>query len=187
MTQRSAILIGLMSISISALSCGSSSPGSTTAAGVCGDLANYKSSTTTTLSFATDILPILQDSTQTGPGCANVSICHGTPPVNLYKSGGTATLGFMGAASAVKPMLLAKSINDPSMARVTPSNVGQSFLAYKISGEDALKCSNLSCTAGVTIGTITACGDPMPSQSLGMLSAANRTKILDWIAQGAND
>jgi hypothetical protein len=41
------------------------------------------------------------------------------------------------------------------------------------------------CTAGATVGTMTACGDPMPT--IGTLSAAERTTILDWIAGGAVD
>ena len=187
MTQRSAVLIGLLSISVSAMSCGSSGGGGG-GTGVCADLTNYKASTTTQLSFATDVLPILQDMTgTTGPSCAFVSICHGTPAVNLYKAGaGTAMLSFSGTAASVKSMLLANSINDPSMPRVAPGDVGGSFLAHKISGKDALTCSNLTC-GGNSMGTITACGDPMPSSSVGVLSDANRTKILDWIAQGAKD
>ena len=188
MTQRSAIVIALMSVSVSALSCGSSGGGGGSSSGVCSDLMNYKATTTTQLSFATDILPILQDmSGTTGPSCAFVSICHGTPAVNLYKPGaGTATLSFAGDAATVKAMLLAKSVNDPSMARVSPGDVGGSFLAHKISGKDALTCSTLTCT-GNTMNMMTACGDPMPSSGVGMLSDANRTKILDWIAQGAKD
>ena len=185
MTQRSALLIGLMSMSVSALSCGSSGGGGGST-GVCADLMNYTASTTTQLSFATDILPILQDATATGPGCANVSICHGTPARNLYNSGGNETLAFMGSAASVKQMLLAKSVNAPSMARVTAGSVGTSFLAYKISGQDALACSNLACTSGASVGAHTPCGDAMPV-TLGVLSSSDRAKILDWIAQGAKD
>ena len=36
-----------------------------------------------------------------------------------------------------------------------------------------------------SVGTMTSCGDPMPT--IGMLSASDRTKILDWIASGASD
>jgi hypothetical protein len=167
------------------VSCGSSGGGGGST-GVCADLTNYTASTATQLSFATDVLPILQDATATGPGCATASICHGTPPRNLYKSTGNETLAFTGSAATVKQMLLAKSVNDPSMSRVTPSSVGTSFLAYKISGQDALACSNLACTSGVSVGTHTPCGDAMPV-TVGVLSSSDRAKILDWIAQGAKD
>ena len=76
-------------------------------------------------------------------------------------------------------------LNAPGMKFVVPGNVGGSFLAYKISGADELACVSSMCVAGASIGKSMPCGDPMPVG--GILTAADRTKILDWIAQGAAD
>jgi hypothetical protein len=173
----------LLSIPVSALSCGSSSTGGG-GGPECTALTGYTASTQTQLSFASDILPILQD---TGPGasCATVSICHGTPPLPLNKMGAPVTLSFVDSAATVKAALLANSVNAPTMKRVVPGNVGESLLAYKISGQTALSCSNLACTSGASVGTNKPCGDAMPT--VGTLAASDRTKILDWIAQGAHD
>jgi hypothetical protein len=185
MIQRSVLLVGLLSISVAALSCGSSSTGGSP---VCSELTGYTSSTQTQYSFATDILPILQDQglgNPAGSSCASATICHGTPPIALNNAGAPQTLSFVGAAATVKAALLANSVNAPSTKRVVPSNVGQSLLAYKISGQDALSCGGLSCVSGASVGTKKPCGDAMPT--VGTLSASDRTKILDWIAQGAKD
>jgi hypothetical protein len=72
------------------------------------------------------------------------------------------------------------------MPRVTPGNVGQSFLAYKIWDKDrrGLACVASSCPTKPSASPTLPCGDQMPSA--GDLPAAARTKILDWIATGAN-
>jgi hypothetical protein len=194
MISRPAFLVGLLSISTSMLSCGSSSPGGGSdggggGGGVCGDLTSYTASSSTQYSFATDILPIIQDTHNDGTttGCATQLICHGTPPIMLNMSGPAQTLTFLDTPANVKAALLANSVNAPTMKRVVAGNVGQSFLAYKISAQAALSCSNLACVSGATVGTHKPCGDAMPTAGVGILSAADRTKILDWIAQGAKD
>ena len=72
------------------------------------------------------------------------------------------------------------------MARVVAGNVGQSFLAYKIWDKErkGLACVASMCS-GVSASMTLPCGDQMPS--VGSIDPANRTKILDWIAQGAHD
>jgi hypothetical protein len=79
------------------------------------------------------------------------------------------------------------SIHAPTMARVAAGSVQNSFLAYKISGMDGLSCANSKCVASAGIGT-PPCGDSMAPLPFYMpLADADRTKILDWIAQGAAD
>jgi hypothetical protein len=85
-----------------------------------------------------------------------------------------------------KAQLLMPSVNAPTMQRVTPGSVGQSFLAYKISDRNALACVNSMCVSGASVGNNKPCGDVMPSVG-NALTAEQRTKILDWIAQGASD
>jgi hypothetical protein len=146
------------------------------------ELATYAPTTLTPLSFMTDIYPLLSDTNQTN-GCGMTLICHGTPAMKI-DPGMTKTLSFVDPAATVKAALLMNAVHAPSMARVSPGNVGSSFMAYKISGKDGLACVNSMCSAGAGIGTA-PCGDPMPS--LGTIADADRTKILDWIAQGAAD
>jgi hypothetical protein len=45
---------------------------------------------------------------------------------------------------------------------------------------------NSSCVSGASVGTSKPCGDPMPTAGVGVLSPAQKTLILDWIAGGAN-
>jgi hypothetical protein len=181
-------IASLFAVPLCLLSCGGGSGTTPPPAPACAQLTGYAASSTTALSFATDVLPILQSSSSCGLG----SICHGDPPVGLDPAR-TRFLPFMGAPATVKAQLLGSSVNAPSMKLVVPKNVGSSFLAYKVSGTDALKCIESMCMAHATIGTnppsmtqVTACGDPMPRIG-GVLSAGDRTKILDWIAQGATD
>jgi hypothetical protein len=164
--------------------CGSSPSTSET---ICTDLSGYTASTTTPVSFANDVFPILSD-TNLMNGCGQTQICHGNPPSGLDNFTATAkTLQFVYATpdmTAARAALLMASVNAPSMQRVAPGNVGHSFLAYKISGREALACVNSMCVAGASIGNNMPCGDVMPSTG-SALPDASRTKILDWIAQGA--
>lgn len=184
----------LLGAALCTLSCGSgsSSPmdsGTTAEAGsTCNPLATYQASTTTKISFATDVAPILSGQGSCGLG----TVCHGMPPVYL-DAAKTKKLIFATDAATVKATLLGAAVNAPTMKLVVPGNVGASFLAHKINGLDSLKCIASFCVAGATTGTSapkaeqTACGDPMPASMLGTLSDSDKTKILDWIAQGAAD
>ncbi len=152
----------------------------------CSDLQSYTASTTMALSFATDIHPILSNTT-TQVGCSQTVICHGSPawPIDSAMTP-TKTFSLIDPPATVKTALLQQvSVNAPSMKFVVPSNVGSSFLAYKLSGADGLACVNAMCVSGASNSLTTPCGDPMPVG--GVLSAADRVKILDWIAQGAAD
>jgi hypothetical protein len=189
-------IASLFAVPLCVLSCGGGGSSAPPPSPGCDPLTNYTASSTMPLSFATDILPILSGPMSCGAG----GICHGDPPTPL-NAAGTKTLQFgpqMGTgnnvtAAMVKAELLGPSVNAPSMKLVVPKNVGASFLAHKISGLDALTCIQSMCMANATVGTnpgsatqMTPCGDPMPRLG-GMLSPAQKTKILDWIAQGAAD
>jgi hypothetical protein len=175
---------------------GSSSGTGGSATGICATLMNYAPTTSTAPSFATDIYPILSNTddgsaSAPAPGCGQTNLCHGSPPAALDIDG---TMGvfqsFVGSAASVKTNLLANSFDAPSMKRVDPGHVGTSFLAYKISGTDALACVSSSCPANRNAGNLQPCGDPMPNQNgngVAKLSDADRSKILDWIALGAHD
>jgi hypothetical protein len=165
-------------LSISSLSCAGDSGGGST----CGSLAGYTATTSTPLSFATDIHPILSNAAF-AVGCSQEIICHGTPPMALDMAK-TKTFSLIDPPATVKTALLQQApLNAPGMKFVVPSNVAASFLAYKISGASELGCVSSMCVAGASIGKSMPCGDPMPVG--GVLTAADRTRILDWIAQGA--
>jgi hypothetical protein len=172
-------LWSMAAVSLSLLGCGSSS---TPPAQICMDLEAYSPTTVTPYSFATDIYPIMSDSVSSY-GCSMTLICHGTPPQKIDPQM-TKTLSFVDPAATVKAALLMNAVHAPNMKRVAPGSVKDSFMAYKLSGKTALSCVNSMCSASAGIGTA-PCGDAMPS--LGVLPDADRTKILDWIAQGAAD
>ena len=116
-------------------------------------------------------------------------ICHGNPPAAINKAG-TPSLSFVDPAATVKTALLAASVGAPTMKRVDPGHVGTSFIAYKLYGLAALACVSSSCPAGTTVGNSKPCGDPMPNvngKGVAVLTDADRSKILDWIALGAHD
>jgi len=163
------------------MSCSKDSGGVT---GKCADLDAYTSTVTTAPSFATAVYPILSN-TVAAKGCGQGTICHGTPSVPL-DPGGTKMLSFVDAAATVKTALLTVvPVNAPGMKFVVPGDVGASFLANKISGADGLACANAMCVSGASTGTSKPCGDAMPT--LGMMTDAERTTMLDWIAMGAAD
>src|SRR5262249_43221879 len=98
----------------------------------CSALTNYTATVTTPPSFATDIYPIRANTSMSG-GCSFTTICHGVKPMKI-DSGGTQALQFLYSPedpAMAKAQLLMPSINAPSMQRVVPSDVGNSFLAYK--------------------------------------------------------
>jgi hypothetical protein len=187
MTTACTMIVSL--VAVSELGCGSKDGG-----GGCDTLTNYQSSTSTQLSLATDIMPILTDATNTY-GCGTAVACHGNPSTPLdtidLSDPNAKHLQFVfnpPDPAMVKAQLLQASVNAPGMMRVVPSNVGASFMAYKLSKDrSGLACVSSMCVAGASIGVNMPCGDLMPSLGTAMFPEASRTKILDWIAQGAKD
>ena len=157
---------------------------------VCADITGYMAKSTGPVSFATDIYPILADTNVTN-GCGQTTICHGNPPGGLDDIfTPTKYLQFLRNPADIamaKAELLQASVNAPTMMRVVPGNVGQSFMAYKIwdKNRTGLACVASKCVAGATIGNHMPCGDQMPS--VGTIDMAKRDLILDWIAKGAAD
>lgn len=170
------LVAGCSLLGLSSFACGGDS------ASKCSDLQSYKATTTTPLSYATDIHPIMANTTDQ-VGCAQATTCHGSPSVFL-DTGLMKTLVLTEPAATVRTALLQQvSVNAPSIKFVVPGNVGASLLAYKLSGVDGLACVNAMCVSGASIGISKPCGDPMPMG--GILSETDRVKIIDWIAQGA--
>ena len=156
--------------SILSLSCAGDPDGG---GSTCGSLAGYTATTSTPLSFATDIHPILSNAAF-AVGCSQATICHGTPPMAIDMAK-TKTFSLIDPPATLKTALLQQApLNAPGMKFVVPGNVGGSFLAYKISGADELACVSSMCVAGASIGKSMPCGDPMPVG--GILTAADRTR-----------
>ncbi len=185
---RSSILpLSLLATSLLPVACG----GSDSPPAVCGELESYTSTVPNQLSFATDVYPILTNTSATGSGCAQAGACHGADALAINASGtiklpfvfGTTAAPMMDPAMA-KAQLMMASVNASGMQRVVAGNVKNSFMSYKISGKDGLSCIRSMCQAGASVGS-PPCGDPMPT--IGVLSPSDRTKILDWIASGASD
>jgi len=157
---------------------------------VCADITGYMAKSTGPVSFATDIYPILADTNVTN-GCGQATICHGIPPGGLDDIfTPTKFLPFLRNPPDIamaKAELLQASVNAPTMMRVVPGNVGQSFMAYKIWDKErkGLACVASKCESGATIGNHMPCGDQMPS--VGTIDMAERDLMLDWIAKGALD
>src|SRR5262245_55064600 len=63
---------------LAGIGCGGNDSGGSS----CDTLKNYQASTSTQLSFATDIMPILTDATNTY-GCGTAVACHGNPSTPL--------------------------------------------------------------------------------------------------------
>src|SRR3954447_13815004 len=86
------ILTSIAFATVAAGGCGSSTP---SGGGTCDALTGYTPSTTTPVSFATDVYPILSD-TNVMNGCGQALICHGNPPSGLDNLSATAkTLQFL--------------------------------------------------------------------------------------------
>jgi hypothetical protein len=188
MKRRQTIMAAFLTVSLSGLvgfACGSES-----GADVCAEITGYMPKSTGPVSFATDIYPILADTNVTN-GCGQTSICHGNPPGGLDDIfTPTKWLQFLRDPANIpmaKAELLMASVNAPTMMRVVPGNVGQSFMAYKIWDKErkGLACVASKCESGATIGNHMPCGDQMPS--VGTIDMAERDLMLDWIAKGAAD
>ena len=172
------ITASLFAVSLAALplGCGGDTGGGGNP--TCDALKTYTASSGTLVSYENDIYPILASTDITMGGCGQVTICHGNPPSGIDKlTNPTKTLQFL--FDPPNPAMARTG-----MQRVAPGSVAQSFLAYKISDKNTLACVNAMCVMGASIGVSQPCGDVMPSIGT-PLTATQRTKILDWIAQGA--
>jgi hypothetical protein len=126
-----------------------------------------------TVSFKNDVLPIAVLS------CA-FSSCHGL-------TGGGNNGIYWGSKtdpndpSAIRAGVVGvKSLEDPSMAFVTPGDPANSYVMHKLDGDNCTLAD--ACKAG----NRGDCGDTMPQQS-DLLPVDKRDVIRRWIAQGAPD
>ncbi len=148
--------------------------------GVC--VGTYVSCTDLTappVSFAADLVPILQ------PSCAIAgSTCHGTTDVATTQArpylgsfdGGT------DASAVVMGLVGVASNEDPAMLTVTPGDPVNSFLMHKLDGDQFILEN--ACTATKT--HYTDCGQQMPYSSP-PLDEPTRDMFRRWIAQGAKN
>jgi hypothetical protein len=137
--------------------------------------------TTPTVSFKTDVVPLMQMS------CSLSSTCHSTKPPGgpslLYLGGSLTTApdpsGILAATVNVK------SVELPTMNYVTPGEPTQSYLMLKMDG------SFCGLTSMCTSNPLPMCGVVMPMAGCA-LEATNggpnpRDVVRRWIAQGAMD
>jgi hypothetical protein len=182
------IFILLTSIScLSALACSNSSTpstGETPDSGGndsgCNAYVSDADLTAPTVSFKTEVLPILQSCGVAG------ATCHGDiagedaglqrPFLGLF-DGGTVP------ATVISAIVGVPSNEDPQMSEVTASSPTNSYLMHKLDGDQCTLAS--SCAKGSTIYTM--CGANMPQTSLTLLDVSTRDTIRRWIAQGATD
>jgi hypothetical protein len=148
--------------------------------GVCeGPFVSCSDLTAPAVSFAADIVPILQ------PSCAIAgSTCHGTPDVATSQArpylgnfdGGT------DASAIVMGLVGVPSTEDPAMLTVTAGDPKNSFLMHKLDGDQCTLAT--ACTATKT--QYTDCGQQMPYSSP-PLDEPTRDIFRRWIAQGAKN
>jgi hypothetical protein len=126
-----------------------------------------------TRSFATDVLPIFENS------CALSASCHGDPSSPDPSSGYRPYLGAVDPPSDIdlifSTVVGQDSHNVAGMKMVDPGKPETSFLMHKMDND--LSCAALTCKDG-------DCGTEMP-QGSDPLPAETRNTVRDWILQGA--
>lgn len=128
------------------------------------------------VSFATDVLPIFEQS------CSLSSSCHGNPSSPETASGYQPYLGEVNPETTPSDIALILSLvvdqdsHVSSMKIVAPSSPETSFLMHKMDGD--LDCA-LGCPGD-------DCGDSMP-QGVSPLPRETRDTVRNWIAQGAQN
>jgi hypothetical protein len=171
---------------------GANSSGSSGASGYapCGAGAS-----TAAVSFASQIVPILQSTCSVG-GTGPMALCHGDPSIaGPFTPGGTRQW-FGPPAPAVNSaatlaMIYSGFVNQPStedvnMDVVKPGDPTQSFLWYKINDTQGSLDMENRCDRG----DLGECGEAMPLPLTGapltLLPQTDRDLICNWIAQGAS-
>jgi hypothetical protein len=170
---------------LSTAACTSKNPASGTDGGItdaaaeaCVEYESDADLTTPTVSFGSDIVPIMNFSC----GIAGAT-CHGTPEVTAQQrpflglfDGGT------DAGEIISGIVGVKSNEDPTMNVVTASDPANSFLMHKVDWDEC----TLTAQCAATKTQYTNCGQGMPYSS-DQLDQPTRDKIRRWIAQGAKN
>ncbi len=160
----SRLFAAAIAVAVAAAACSSSDGDATTPSSSSACVAHdaSKDDLTKPVSFATDVVPVLQKS------CGLSSSCHGSTRAPL--------LGTSMDAPAIHDGLVGRPSRAlPSMPFVTASKPDESFLMHKLDGDTCM--FDAECTQGT-------CGDPMPLNGQPM-AADTRAVIRRWIAQGA--
>ncbi len=144
-------------------------------------------STSTNVSFKTDVMPIFHQ------GCTISMECHGqtmnSAEANLYLGNNFADGDNTDAtiAATYAGLVGVKAVENPSMNIVMPKDPANSYLFHKVNDDQAtlngLGCTGGMCPAGDCDMTM-VCGIPMPKSGT-MLMASDLQTISDWITQGA--
>jgi hypothetical protein len=154
------------------------SGGEDAGADVCEPYVSTADLTTPTVSFGSDILPIVQ------PSCAIAgSTCHGTTSSEqegLYLGnydGGT------DASFVLQGLVGVTSVEDPQMVIVKAGDPSNSYMMHKLDGD---QCTQAAACNAVPHNQYPNCGDQMPYSSPA-LDVSTRDTIRRWIAQGAKN
>jgi hypothetical protein len=149
--------------------------------------------TSKTVSFKTDVVPIIQGS------CSLSTVCHGTVNNSMAESlylGPNledAPNGFSAAqaTASIAAVVGVKAKENPMMNMVTASDLENSFLWHKIVGDmnsDTAVAAGCMTTDESCAGCSSTepCGKQMPYLST-VLAADEQCKFKSWIVQGALD
>jgi hypothetical protein len=140
-----------------------------------------------TVSFATDVMPIFKQS------CA-LAVCHGqannAAVENLYLGDPTSNTPDV-IARVYEGLVGVPSLEDPSMNVITASSTADSYLSFKLKGQQ----NQLSAQCAKAAAPCADCAEPTPCGSFmpfgGTLfsqeSPAQFATIQSWIAQGAKN
>lgn len=173
------ILVGVAAVAcLGTTACSSKTSESGSDDGGCVPYVSNADLTTPTVTFGSDVLPIMNASCGT-----EGATCHGTPAVvSLQRPFLGIVDGGADAAEIVEGIVGVKSQEDPSMNLVTASDPTNSFLMHKVDGDQCTLASE--CAASTT--PYTNCGLAMPYTEA-QLPQSDRDTIRRWIAQGAQN
>ncbi len=160
---------------------------------------------TKTVSYATDLTPIIQGNCSVGGTDNATALCHGATMVNMNQEPGGSRQYFgpptPPTTATTTPSLTAiynlfvtdatgkavPSTEDRTMDIVDPGDPTKSFLWYKINGTTAALDASNACGNG----DLGLCGSAMPLPLTGMtitlLPQADRDLFCNWIVQGAKN
>lgn len=170
------VAAALVGSSVSSTGCDGSG-GSGASAGQCFDYTSFDG-TTPTVSFATDVLPILRTS------CGVSTSCHGAENPSAPEQHYLGPSKSSPDPTAAQIQLIfdqnvgVASLTNPDMNIIEPGKPDASFLMYKM---DGVECDKLTCAGDLT------CGTYMPQPPSDQLPQAERDTIRRWIAQGAKN
>ncbi len=145
---------------------------------------------TQSVSFAMDVMPILQQN------CTSSDQCHGqmNKPVseNLYLGPNMGPIDSATATIVHDQLVGKKSLEDPAMNLVTAGEPAMSFFLHKLNGDEGMfksDCAKVPLCPSPTCTTAMPCGADMPylGESLTISNQMGLQLITDWISQGAKN